>query len=74
MSQSNWVHPELQEGEVFLANGTPQNFDDTGWKTKRMGKVAYRIDGTEVGSSSNLFPIFVRASELEEVGIDPATV
>jgi len=74
MSETQWVHPELRWGEVFLCNDSPEDFEHVGWTTKRLGEVAYRKDGTEVGPSSNLYPVFVQASELEETGIDPATV
>ena len=65
-----FVHPEMQEGEVFLTNfflGI-SHLEDIGWQTKRLGDVAYHNDGTAV---PNARPVFVRRDELVAAGIDP---
>lgn len=59
-------HPELREGEVFLTNTSSEQFGQIGYKTKRLGDVAYDIYGKYV---DNLQPVFVQRSELEECGI-----
>jgi len=59
----NKHHPELEPGEVFLANTSADYvFERLELKTKRRGKDAFDIYGRPMGE---LFPIFVQASELE---------
>ncbi|MDO8560786.1 MAG: hypothetical protein Q7R91_01055 [bacterium] len=76
-------HPELQDGEVFLTNASDDDWDrisddphssweSIGWKTKRMGNVAYDIiEGKPV---PGMFPVFVQKRELMEAGIDTDTL
>lgn len=70
-------HPELRRGEVFLTNASDddQYIDDKrsgweciGWKTKRRGRIAYDINNKPI---PDMFPVFVRRSELLRGGIDP---
>ena len=68
MSKSfNFIHPELQEGEIFLTN-TNEGMSWCGWKTKRQGKIAYDIEGNPI-SHMGYVPIFVQRSELRAAGI-----
>lgn len=71
-----YVHPELEEGEVFLGNHTVPEFELIGWKTKRLGNVAYGIDGKSLGpiittAGKRLYPVFAQRAELKAEGIDP---
>lgn len=73
-------HPEMREDEVFIANifcndiGQYSNLDrgiawnSIGWRTKRMGSVAYDPRGDIIPGSR---PVFVQRAELQEAGIDP---
>ena len=56
-------HPELMEGEIFLCNARLENF--IVWKTKRRGSIAYTINGERTNPINGLYPVFVRASEIE---------
>ena len=81
----NKNHPELQEGEVFLTNAfddrIPMHIDDyvddrsdwesIGWRSKRMGEVAYDIYGNPI---NGMFPVFVGRDELIKGGINPDTL
>ena len=71
----NQTHPELREGEIFLCNvggnfdvfrdrfmPIHEVFDSIGWKSKRIGSVAYTRDGKPI---KNMRPIFVERVELE---------
>jgi hypothetical protein len=68
MSQKKFVHPELKPGEVFLCNSMPSDFQRISWETKRLGEVAYRLDGTVIPPEQWLRPVFVSASELQGMG------
>jgi len=63
----NKNHPELRDGEVFLSNCTDN--DMVGWKTKRSGNVSYDTSGKRIVDSSDLHPVFVKQSELDEAGV-----
>ena len=64
-------HPELREGEIYFGNDEPEGFERIGWKTKRLGKVAYDSNNQPYDEANNLFPIFVQKSELKEHGRNP---
>ena len=69
-------HPELKEGEVFVTNanmdlpGKPDDqldgFESCGWKTKRLGLLAFDVNGEIV---KGLRPVFAQREELEKAGI-----
>lgn len=64
-------HPELRRGEIWLTNiedPVPRSFLSIGWKTKRLGSIAYDICGKPV---TGMRPVFVQQSELKEAGINP---
>jgi hypothetical protein len=68
MGTIGWIrdfrHPELGEGEQFLGNFTVAQFNETAYKIKRLGKVAYDQDGKVIPPSSELtYPMFVSAGE-----------
>lgn len=56
-------HPELKDGEIFLANGT-KNEGLPPYRTARMGNIAYDNKGNPI---EGLFPIFVQKDELDGV-------
>lgn len=58
-------HPECREGEVFLADFSRRHNDykRIGYKTKRIGKVAYDVNGN---IAEELVPIFVSKQEWDE--------
>jgi hypothetical protein len=59
------LHPEQQKGEVFLGNSKPDVVRYIGWKSKRVGMVAFNWDGKPL---ANQVPVFVSAEELREAG------
>ena len=63
-------HPECQEGEVFLTNSSDYG-SGVGWKTKRIGEIAYDKSGKVV---KGLRPVFVQAAELKKAGINPRSL
>ncbi len=79
---SNKKHSELREGEVFITNigftrlhcpieygdDNRSDWDSIGWKTKRMGEVAYDIYGRPI---NGMRPVFVQRSEMVKAGVDP---
>ena len=52
-----WKHPEQRDDEVYLGNFDNFGYAIIGWRTKRMGNVAYRDDGNLL-NDKNLFPVF----------------
>ncbi len=79
---NNKSHPELRGGEVFITNisnepgpcisiGWPgdsrSDWKHIGWKTKRMGSVAYDIYGKPV---NGMRPVFAKKTELEKAGVN----
>lgn len=68
----NETHPELYDGEIFLGNFKTKDFFQCGWKTKRMGKIAYCKDGKPLGAASGAsgyYPVFVQKKELDNAGV-----
>ena len=75
-------HPECLDGEIFWMNASTEMFASIkGWKTKRLGDVAYDCDGktTDVRRDPMRFrgvaektdyldvhPVFVKRSEVQE--------
>ena len=69
---TDFQHPELQEGEVYITDIFPSTFEKVGWKTKRLGKVAYKKStGEPIPEHFNRRPLFAQRSEVEVAGIDP---
>lgn len=62
---TEWKHPELMKGEMFLSNSTIEGFDLISWKSKRMGIQAFNYDNEMIDSINNLYPIFVQRAEYE---------
>jgi len=58
-------HPELRKGEVFLGNSI-RHGAECGWKTRRVGIVAYKTNG-EVYTEGR--PMFAQIQELVEAGV-----
>jgi hypothetical protein len=60
----NETHPELREGEMFLSNYMLDNFDfkRIGWHSKRKGRQAYDVEGTEL---TGYIPVFVQKEEYD---------
>jgi hypothetical protein len=65
-------HPEQKENEVFLGNFTKGGYYSIGWKTKRVGEIAYYADISKViphNYNPKYYPIFVQSAELQKAGI-----
>jgi hypothetical protein len=62
------THPETLDGEVFMFNGTDEDFRDAAWRTQRLGQQAYDIWGNPI---RNKRPVFVQRTEVEAAGVDP---
>lgn len=65
----NAKHPELRDGEIWLTNVQNLGSDDysrIGWETKRLGNIAYTLDGEVILSSKSsiMRPVFVKLQEL----------
>ncbi len=60
-------HPELMHGEIFLTNCKPIKYNSIGWKTKRMGELAYYRNGDLIGPSYR--PVFIKFEEVEDLEI-----
>lgn len=58
-------HPEKREGEIYLTNTDPGDYEKIGWRTKRLGLIAYSLDGHAIDS---LRPVFVSRAELTKAG------
>lgn len=74
-------HPEQEPGEVYLGNSDesglmrprwhsgesydPSGFKASSWKTKRLGRTAYDVDGHVINDSA-YHPWFVQRSEVEQ--------
>ncbi len=61
---TNKVHPEQKAGELFIGNTASLDFCN--WKSKRLGEIAFAIDGTVAPKS---WPLFASANEVVN-GID----
>ncbi len=64
-----FIHPEVQDGEVFFTNATGRQFKLMRWKSKRIGTVTYDMDGNHQ-KFRNWFPVFIKKDELENVKAD----
>ena len=53
-------HPEKEDDEVFIGNFCSGDLRRIGWKTKRIGDVAYSASGDIV---ANYYPVFVKREE-----------
>jgi hypothetical protein len=51
----NYNHPEMNSNEMFVTNTANPNMDNIGWKSKRLGVIAYNTDGKPV---NGLYPVF----------------
>ena len=67
----NKSHPELRDGEVFIGNTSLDHWECVGWKTKRMGDVAYNIYGEPL---NGIHPTFAQAEELRRAGVNPDSI
>lgn len=59
------LHPEQLSGEIHLFNDDPEKVRYIGWKSKRVGVVAYDENGTIVPGK---VPVFVLAEEFATSG------
>lgn len=59
----NTAHPECADGEIFLTNSTSKSYTLIGWKTKRLGNVAYCKNGDII--PRKYFPVFVKRAEVQ---------
>jgi hypothetical protein len=51
------LHPEQQDGELYMGNATEEQYPRFRWRTKRRGETSH--DGNE-------FPWFIAAAEVRE--------
>lgn len=58
-------HPEMGDGEVFIANVDEQGFLLIKWQSKRRGTVAYNNHGVVIANPT-LFPVFAKKEEIRE--------
>ncbi len=60
-------HPEKRDGEVFIGNAglNGLEFNSIGWKTKRLGIIAYDKNG-KISEDKKHRPIFIQLSEMEK--------
>jgi hypothetical protein len=60
-------HPEQQEDEIYMGNiyYPFQLFNNTLWKTRRLGKMARYNDGSVI-EDNNAIPWFIQRKEVEE--------
>ncbi len=64
-----FIHPEAEEGEIFLTNSNERLFNDMLWRTKRKGSVA--LDGNGLMTDdADWFPVFISKLELRNSGKD----
>ena len=62
------MHPEQSDNEVLITNCDLSDFIfRIGWGTKRLGKIAYDVNGNPI---KGLFPAFVSKEEIKECGLD----
>ena len=61
----NTNHPEKRDDEIFLCN-CYIGVDKIGWKTKRLGKQAYTLDGYRIAAINRMHPVFVQKAEIEK--------
>lgn len=74
-------HPERKPDEKFLGNFSTQilrgrsksGYASIGWKTKRMGVVAYDIYGNVIDSIFPLWPVFIKIDEMSKDKKDKGT-
>jgi hypothetical protein len=59
------IHPEQEACEIHLCNLEPEGARVVGWKTKRIGVIAYTSGGH---AERNKVPVFVQADEFKAAG------
>lgn len=60
-------HPEQHDDEVLIANSSLSDISRIGWKSKRVGIVAYDVYGNPI---KGLVPVFISKQEIKESGLD----
>lgn len=58
----NTDHPEIRQGEVWVANATPEEIEEINWKTRRVGHQAYNSSGKPI---PGVKPVFIQVEEAE---------
>ncbi len=67
--QKEFIHPELNQGEVFFTNSEFSWFEEMPFVTKRLGKIAYDGSGNRIGSSGDDWhPVFLNQEEIIKTG------
>lgn len=64
-NKTEWKHPELKDGEMFLSNSTVENLDLISWKQKRVGLQAFDCNNEIIDPRLDLYSIFVQRTEYE---------
>lgn len=60
-------HPEQQDDEIYMGNSTPENAEQTSWRTGRLGKLTLNVDGEPCDkfTTKAIKPWFIKVSEVE---------
>jgi hypothetical protein len=64
VKKPNWqpgYHPERGEDEIFIDNILSDDFKKISYNTKRLGRIAYDMDGHEI---KGMRPVFVKQKEM----------
>ena len=69
--RQEFIHPELQEGEVFFSNCDSVSFALIPWWSKRKGNRAYNGTGQSL-RIKDWFPVFVSKDELRRARVTVA--
>ena len=69
ITEVDFIHPEIQSGEIFFTNSSQVKFEKIQFSTKRRGKVAYDGRGN-LTSNINWFPVFIQEEELKNKNLD----
>lgn len=66
VKKPNWqpgYHPERGEDEIFIDNILSDDFKKISYNTKRLGRIAYDMDGHEI---KGMRPVFVKQKEMND--------
>ncbi len=64
-------HPEQGLDEIFLGNAVLKDVQDSSWRSSRLGRTAYMLNGTEIKRQdsqfrfNDLMPWFIKKEEVE---------
>lgn len=64
---TNFIHPEIQKGEVFFMNTESAKFKVIDFESKRIGNIAYDGNGNLL-DHEDWFPVFLKEDEMSNSG------